>query len=207
MSIPDFDRADYPNALPPSSYTDALPPSPYTTPAPPAYAQAIQASPNADPFAATPSYFGKSLLFGTVAAIAGALGYGLIGLSGWMVAIVAIGVGWLVAKAIMTGSQGIGGRKYQITAILLTYFACSTGDLLDYIWLGHADFAAHHAIYVAIFSAITVLLGPFLALSNPFNGALGLIILWVGMRTAWRLAAGSPGFGSNTPAPPVTPFG
>ena len=38
---------------------------------------------------------------------------------------IALAVGWLVAKAIMKGSNGIGGRRYQVAAVLLTYAAIS----------------------------------------------------------------------------------
>jgi hypothetical protein len=34
-------------------------------------------------------------------------------------------VGWLVAKAMLKGSNGIGGKRYQIAAVLLTYAAIS----------------------------------------------------------------------------------
>src|SRR5207249_5933947 len=34
------------------------------------------------------------------------------------------------------------------------------------------------------------LASPFLALQNPLNGALGLLILFIGMNIAWRLTAG-----------------
>ncbi len=38
---------------------------------------------------------------------------------------VSLAVGWLVGKAIMLGSKGIGGRRYQIAAVILTYAAVS----------------------------------------------------------------------------------
>jgi hypothetical protein len=38
--------------------------------------------------------------------------------------------------------------------------------------------------------ALVGLASPFLELENPLNGALGLLILFVGMNIAWRLAAG-----------------
>jgi len=57
---------------------------------------------------------------------------------------------------------------------------------------------------------LLVLLGlasPFLELANPLNGALGLVILIVGMNIAWRLAAGPKieilgPFAATAPAPP-----
>jgi len=59
---------------------------------------------------------------------------------------------------------------------------------------------------------LLVLLGlasPFLELGNPLNGALGLLILFVGMNIAWRLAAGPKidilgPFAASAPAAPAT---
>jgi hypothetical protein len=42
---------------------------------------------------------------------------------------------------------------------------------------------------------ILTLLGlasPFLELSNPTHGIIGLVILFVGMRIAWKITAGRP---------------
>jgi hypothetical protein len=36
-----------------------------------------------------------------------------------------LAVGWMVGKAILSGSNGLGGRRYQVTAALLTYAAVS----------------------------------------------------------------------------------
>jgi hypothetical protein len=55
--------------------------------------------------------------------------------------------------------------------------------------------------------ALLGLASPFLELENPLNGALGLIILLVGMNIAWKLAAGPKieilgPFAATAPAPP-----
>lgn len=40
------------------------------------------------------------------------------------------------------------------------------------------------------------LFGPFLRLGrDPLWGLMGLLILFYGLRTAWQMAAGAPGFG------------
>ncbi len=61
---------------------------------------------------------------------------------------------------------------------------------------------------------LAVLIGlasPFLELQDPFHGIIGLIILFVGMRIAWRLTAGvkldilGP-FDKNAPAPAPPPI-
>ncbi len=57
--------------------------------------------------------------------------------------------------------------------------------------------------------ALLGLASPFLELASPLNGALGLVILFVGMNIAWRLAAGPKieilgPFAAAAPAPPAT---
>ncbi|OLB20790.1 MAG: hypothetical protein AUH16_04135 [Acidobacteria bacterium 13_2_20CM_57_7] len=57
--------------------------------------------------------------------------------------------------------------------------------------------------------ALLGLASPFLELQNPVNGALGLVILFVGMNIAWRLAAGPKidilgPFTASTATPPAT---
>jgi hypothetical protein len=61
----------------------------------------------------------------------GGFALGLILYAGFTIAtgieigFVSLAVGWLVGKAMMLGSGGIGGRRYQVTAVLLTYAAVS----------------------------------------------------------------------------------
>ena len=70
--------------------------------------------------------FVRSLLFGIGGAILGLIiyaGFGII--TGLMIGYISLAVGYLVGKAIMKGTNGIGGRRYQIAAVLLTYAAVS----------------------------------------------------------------------------------
>lgn len=68
----------------------------------------------------------SALIFGIGAAIVGMVGYAVFEIvTGWIIGYVSVGVGWLVAKAMLKGSKGAGGRRYQITAALLTYMAVS----------------------------------------------------------------------------------
>ena len=132
-----------------------------------------------------------AIVYGAGAAVAGAFGYALIGLSGFMVSIVAIGMGWLIAKAMMAASKGVGGRPFQIAAVILTYFSVTLGQTLDVYWFNRAELAgAPFGELVSIF-APRLLASPFLRLqSNGISGAIGLLILFIGLRTAWQLAAG-----------------
>ena len=132
-----------------------------------------------------------SILYGIVAAIAGAIGYALIGLSGFMVSIVAIGMGWLIAKAMMAASKGFGGRSFQIAAVLLTYFSVSLGALLQPVWVFHQRGMSFGEMLVQPVLVQYLLAGPFLRLqTSAINGGIGLLILFIGMRTAWQLTAG-----------------
>jgi len=70
--------------------------------------------------------FSRGLLLGIGAAILGMIVYATFTIiTGWYIGYLALGVGYLVAKAIKKGSSGLGGRRYQIAAVLLTYAAIS----------------------------------------------------------------------------------
>ena len=46
-------------------------------------------------------------------------------ITGISIGYAALAVGWIVGKAVLMGSGGVGGRRYQIAAVLLTYAAVS----------------------------------------------------------------------------------
>jgi len=74
--------------------------------------------------------YARGLLLGIGAAIAGLVAYAAFTIAtGWYIGYLALGVGWLVAKAMLKGSNNIGGRRYQIAAVLLTYTAISTAAI------------------------------------------------------------------------------
>ena len=65
-------------------------------------------------------------MLGIGAAIAGMIVYAAFTIvTGWYIGYLALGVGYLVAKAMKKGSHGLGGRRYQVAAVLLTYAAIS----------------------------------------------------------------------------------
>ena len=70
--------------------------------------------------------FGRAVLYGLGAALLGLLIYSLFAIvTGFTIGYIALAVGWLVAKAMMKGSHGVGGLRYQVVALLLTYAAIS----------------------------------------------------------------------------------
>ncbi len=126
----------------------------------------------------------------------------------------------------MKGSNGVGGRRYQITAVLLTYAAVSMATIPVWIYYArehrqqqseqqklqeeqrqleaesgrpHSDAAPEEPrIGFGAWLGKVALLGlasPFLELweTGPnFGWAIGLLILFVGMRFAWRITQGIP---------------
>jgi hypothetical protein len=194
------------------------------------------------------SNYSRALVFGIGAAIVGMIGYAAFEIiTGWIIGYVALAVGWLVGKAMLTGSKGFGGRKYQITAALLTYAAVSLAAIP--VMISHISKEAPDQAQVqtqpqqnetqresepaqgsgevstatpaadqknaspdltfpgdrkpapkpqepkmAFGKAIGMLTliglaSPFLELADPFHGLIGLVILFVGIRIAWKMTA------------------
>lgn len=75
--------------------------------------------------------FARAAIFGTGAAIAGAmLYYGVAQISGYEIGLVSIAVGAMVGVAVRAGSRNRGGLVYQILAIFLGYSAIGASYLL-----------------------------------------------------------------------------
>ena len=194
--------------------------------------------------------FVRALLFGVGAAILGLILYAAFGIiTGIEIGYVALAVGWLIGKAMRRGSNGVGGRRYQIAAAVLTYAAVSMAAIPIYFSQiskqkaakpphaqtapsrtpssgmdagnsGSAPATPNNASEsegkpkINPFAALGVLalLGlasPFLELQNPISGAIGLVILFVGIRFAWQ-QTGAPKldiigpFQSRAPVTPAT---
>jgi hypothetical protein len=162
----------------------------------------------------------RGILFGVGAAIVGMAGYaGFTIVTDIYIGYVSLAVGWLVGKAIMLGSKGIGGRRYQIAAVILTYAAVSLAAVpiaISYHLKAKsqsesvqpqqqqstADAESSQpdqtqqkpklSMGAAILQLLVLgLASPFLELQDPLHGIIGLIILMVGIRIAWRITAGS----------------
>lgn len=132
--------------------------------------------------------YAQALLYGAGAALAGFVFYaGFTIVTHFYIGYVALAVGWMVAKAMMTGSNGVGGTRYQITACVLTYAAISLASIPIHIAYlapssGSVDWVSElpELLMLGIFS-------PFLALTRGLGGLIGLVILGVGIRVAWRM--------------------
>ena len=153
--------------------------------------------------------FVRGVLFGIGGAILGLILYVAFALiTGLVAGIISLAVGYLVGKAIVRGSGGVGGRRYQVAAVLLTYMAVSLAAVPIALTQYHKQRSAQQQAQAATPAtspapkpamdfakalgtlALIGLASPFLALSNPGQGAIGLIILFVGIRIAWRITAG-----------------
>jgi hypothetical protein len=154
--------------------------------------------------------FSRGLLLGIGAAVVGMAVYAAVTiLTGWYIGYLALGVGWLVAKAIKTGSNGLGGRRYQVAAVVLTYAAISMAA----VPVGISYAIKHEKTQASAFPSpsdgnasnpsiqwrpiagqllIMGLASPFLNFREPFQGVLGLFILFIGLRVAWRMTANTP---------------
>lgn len=82
--------------------------------------------------------FTRALLYGIAAAILGMILYAVFEIAtGLIVGYVSLAVGWMVGTAMMKGSHGVGGRRYQIVAVLLTYAAVSMAAVPVWIHYGN----------------------------------------------------------------------
>ena len=138
--------------------------------------------------------FPQALLAGAVAAAAGLAAYAAFTIaSGFYIGYVALGVGYLVARAMKFGSGGLGGRQYQIAAVTLTYAAISLAAIPIAIWPRHGGQVAWDRVGHAAGRLLMLgLASPLLELRDPFHGLLGAVILFAGLRIAWRMTAAGP---------------
>jgi hypothetical protein len=152
--------------------------------------------------------FVRGLIFGIGGAILGLAIYAGFALAtGLMIGYISLAVGYIVGKAIVMGSDGVGGRRYQVAAVLLTYIAVSLAAIPIAVSQHMKQRSAQHtqvsgsaavgapkmgpAKAVGVLALIG-LASPFLALSNPVQGIIGLIILLVGLQIAWKITAARP---------------
>jgi hypothetical protein len=178
----------------------------------------------------THAAFVRALLFGIGGAVLGLIAYATFAIvTGIVIGYASLAVGWMVGTAMMKGSNGVGGRRYQIVAVLLTYAAVSMSAIP--IWINyarqHQPKPAQHSrqnlepdkgsgdqssatdsdsldsgasrpaprpSFVSWLAKVALLglASPFLELKDGAGGLIGLVILAVGMRFAWRITAGRP---------------
>jgi len=131
--------------------------------------------------------FTRALLFGIAAAIVGLAGYAVFTIATSLyVGYIALGVGYIVAKAMKAGSSGLGGRRYQIAAVVLTYLAIALAEIPIALWQFRARVPSGHMLTLALRLLPLGLTSPIRALSSPVHGLINAVILFVGLQIAWR---------------------
>jgi hypothetical protein len=133
--------------------------------------------------------FGRAALAGAGAALAGAVVWRIVtALTGYELGILAAAIGWAVGRTVRWGSGGMGGRRFQILAVALTYF----GITASYVPLILSEVMKRPAVDRGAFEVTVMLLvvvafsmaAPFLA---GIRNVLGLIIIGIGLWEAWRI--------------------
>jgi len=175
--------------------------------------------------------------YGKRIALTRKLGLGLILYSvfgivtGIEIGYISLAVGYIVGKAMRMGSRGNGGRRYQLAAVILTYAAVSMSAIpIAISQYANGKMAPPQAQVAkprtpdpqpakpqtnlgAALAGLAVLglASPLLELQDPFHGMIGLVILLVGIRIAWRLTASpaidilGPFVATNPAAPAAAP--
>jgi hypothetical protein len=154
---------------------------------------------DAGQFASGDGSFALSLVLGIGAALVGLAFYATFTIvTHFYVGYVALAVGWLVGKAIKTGSKGVGGPKYQITAVVLTYAAISLAEIPILI-ARTIQHGAPNTDWAAMAPKLILwgIASPFLELQYGVFGIIGLVILFVGLRIAWRVTAAKRGVAAS----------
>lgn len=177
--------------------------------------------------------FVRGLLFGVGGAFLGLILYSAVGIiTGLAIGYVSLAVGYIVGRAILMGSRGRGGRRYQIAALLLTYASVSVSAVPIALWqiskkpataptsitagatasptpgaaatatpvadrgaTATPETGAGDGPHMGFAAALGMLL--MLGLASPFlelfeggiSGMIGLFILAIGLRIAWRQTA------------------
>lgn len=132
--------------------------------------------------------FAPALFYGIGAAVVGLVVYASFTIiTHWYFGYVALLVGWMVGKAIMQGSGGVGGLRYQVTAVALTYAAISLASIP--IAIARAADRGYAIDWGTMAGPLLVggIASPFLKLQQGPYGIIGLAILFVGLRVAFRL--------------------
>jgi len=128
--------------------------------------------------------FLSALQYGGLAAVAGCLGWMLVStLLHGQFGFVAIGLGYLIGKAVRKGAHGQGGTRYQILAVFLSYSAIVLASIPNLL---HADSGERVSALWAVGIAYVL---PFLDVSSNL---IGLFIIAIALYEAWKLTRALP---------------
>lgn len=138
------------------------------------------------------SAFVRAIMFGAGAAILGLVLYAAFSIiTGIMIGYIAVAIGWIVGKAMLQGSGGATGRRYQVVAVVLTYLAITLGRIP--VWIHYSPRLQADPVSVGLRLIPVAIMFPFTRLADlGFGGVMGLIILFVGVSIAARMTAPKP---------------
>jgi hypothetical protein len=160
----------------------------------------------------------KAILTGGATALGCGIAYAVfVGVTHIQFALATIGIAFLIARVVRQASGGVGGVRFQVVAVALTYLSATMGYIPG-IWRGLQEAAAEHdkadekesaspaaqpgtaadakpkASAAGFLVAVAFLLG--LMLAAPFlevtEAPFGLIIVAIGLWEAWKLSRGPP---------------
>jgi hypothetical protein len=160
--------------------------------------------------------FVRAILLGGATAFGCGVAYAIfVHLTNYQLALITIGIAYVVAKVLRKCSGGAGGRRYQVLAVILTYLASAMGyaPAVASGLTGAADEPAATTsatsakapanpepsasgdvsvgglLLGAGFFLVVTLAAPFLA---AMDAPLGLLIVGFGLWEAWKLTGGVP---------------
>ena len=132
----------------------------------------------------------RALLWGSGAALLGAAGFAIVAMIGLRLAILSIGVGWLVGRAIKKGTAGYSSRKYQVMAVVLTYLAIAT-SYVPLVMSAMARMPGGSPGFSLELIGRILILPVTSGLYNLPMGLLTLLINFFGLQQAWKQTAES----------------
>ncbi len=137
----------------------------------------------------------RAIFFGLGAAIVGSVLYAAFTIATHIeIGYVALGVGYLIGKAMMVGSGDRGGRNYQIAAAILTYLAVSMTAVTKILWGIHQQGLRLNHLSGPLLTVLAEygVASPFLRLRGGLGGVISLFILFIAVRAAWRMTSARP---------------
>lgn len=125
-----------------------------------------------------PAVFGQAAALGIATALACGVAYaGVVWATKYNLALITIGIGYVVAQVIRKSTRNISGKPYQYLAAALTYVAGSMG----YAWQVCGGVVPDKADVPALLPQL--LLAP---VTQATHDPIGLLIVGFGVLEAWR---------------------
>ena len=93
----------------------------------------------------------------------------------------------------MTASEDRGGPQYQVAAIALTYLAVAAGEaILVYLWASQRRPVPLNVPTLLGLAKVGLMFPMLNFMRSPGSGMIDMIILFVGLRAAYRMTSDNP---------------